>query len=70
MHTATNIPDAIDQFEREIAQYALQGLAYVRVIHGIGAGVLRKKVESIVSTHPLVVDYKRDIHGGSTIILL
>lgn len=70
LHTTTNVRDAIDLFERELARYAKAGAPYVRVVHGIGSGALRDALERVVANHPLVVDYRRDAHGGSTVLLL
>ena len=39
------------------------------IIHGVGAGIIRKTVHSILKKHPLIKSYKLNIYnGGETLV--
>lgn len=42
----------------------------VRIVHGIGSGILSQRIHELLSVHPLVRTYEREDHGGSTIVHL
>jgi DNA-nicking Smr family endonuclease len=51
------VPDYLEEcHKREIFE--------VRIIHGKGTGTLKKIVESILSKHPLVKEYRLGGHGS------
>ena len=45
------VPDYLDECAR-------RGIREVRIIHGKGAGVLRRTVHAILARHPLVASYQ------------
>jgi DNA-nicking Smr family endonuclease len=50
-----------------------KGILEVKIIHGKGKGILRRTVESVLKSHPLVLSFKRDpgtSNWGATIVLL
>jgi hypothetical protein len=49
-----DIPDVVASYLEEAAA---KGLDEVRVIHGRGIGVQRERVRSLLSKHPLVLEY-------------
>ncbi|NIS28456.1 MAG: hypothetical protein GWN07_00135, partial [Actinobacteria bacterium] len=49
-----DIPDVVASYLEEAAA---RGLDEVRVIHGRGIGVQRERVRSLLSKHPLVLEY-------------
>jgi len=49
--------EAIFAAERYLDQAALVGMREVRLIHGKGTGVLRKGIEEMLRTHPMVEDF-------------
>ena len=46
----------------------------MRIIHGKGKGILKKKVQAVLRKHPLVIDFKEAGHGaggwGATLVEL
>jgi DNA mismatch repair protein MutS2 len=49
--------EAIAAAEKYLDVAFLAGLKEVRIIHGKGAGILRKGIEEMLSTHPMVEDF-------------
>lgn len=49
------IPDLLDDYFYECLQ---KGIYQVRIIHGKGKGILKKKVEHILKKHPDVLFFK------------
>ena len=50
-----DIPSVIEEY---IAQCIAAGIYEVRIIHGRGAGVQRKIVQSLLAKHPRVASFK------------
>jgi DNA mismatch repair protein MutS2 len=50
--------EARDLLEKYLDDAFLAGLASVRIIHGKGTGALRRAVEEVLSTHPLVAEHR------------
>jgi DNA mismatch repair protein MutS2 len=67
-----------DEIEPELDSYlndaSLAGLSEVRIIHGVGTGVVRNIVRDFVVSHPLVRSFRSGGRGeggdGATIIAL
>lgn len=48
------VPDLLDDYFTECVRL---GILSVRVIHGKGTGILKKRVQSILKKHPLVAGF-------------
>ena len=56
-------PQETDDLVEEYLRACLErGILEVRIIHGKGRGILRRKVHSLLERHPLVEDFRLD--GG------
>jgi DNA-nicking Smr family endonuclease len=51
----SDVDDLVPEYLRACHE---KGLTRVRIIHGKGTGVLRRRVRDILSTHHLVRDYE------------
>ena len=69
LHNFQNIYDALEHLERELFYFAQEKESYCRVIHGIGTGAMARAVGEALGANPLVVGWKVELHGGSTIAL-
>jgi DNA mismatch repair protein MutS2 len=49
-----NVDEAIDAVEKFLDQAFLEGLPRVRIVHGVGMGILRKALRAHLSRHPQV----------------
>ncbi|HUL72156.1 MAG TPA: Smr/MutS family protein [Vicinamibacterales bacterium] len=60
-----DIPSVVDEYLREAHE---AGLTEIRLVHGRGRGVQRGIVQSLLDTHPLVVEFWDDhtAHLGAT----
>jgi len=57
LHTfrPSDLPDLLDDYFHACLE---KGIASVRIIHGKGHGILRKRVRSIAGRHPLVTGFR------------
>ncbi|MEJ2639359.1 MAG: Smr/MutS family protein [Desulfosarcinaceae bacterium] len=57
LHTfhPADIPDLLDDYLKACVRL---GLSPVRIIHGKGSGIQRKRVQAILDRHPLVVRWQ------------
>ena len=66
--------EALDELKAFIDQAVVNGLEEIKVIHGIGSGVLLKAVREYLKRDKNVKEYRRGIYGegenGVTIIKL
>jgi DNA mismatch repair protein MutS2 len=66
--------EARDLLEKYLDDAFLAGLASVRIIHGKGTGALRRAVEEVLSSHPLVAEHRPGASseggGGATVATL
>src|SRR6266498_551042 len=57
--------EARDLLEKYLDDAFLAGLPSVRVIHGKGTGALRRAVEELLASHPLIVSHRPgELHEG------
>jgi DNA mismatch repair protein MutS2 len=49
--------EAVQRVERHLDEAALSGLPFVRIIHGIGTGALKRAVAEVLEGHPLVKNF-------------
>ncbi len=68
------VDEVIELLDRTLDQAAMAGAGRLTVIHGHGTGALRDAVRQLVSSHPLVKDWRPGERGeggdGATIITL
>lgn len=69
LHAADNIPDALEQLEKELFFLFNKGILYGKVIHGIGSGRLAEAVHERLEKNPLVKEWREAEQGGSCIVL-
>jgi DNA mismatch repair protein MutS2 len=66
--------EARDLLEKYLDDAFLAGLTSVRIIHGKGTGALRRAVEDVLSSHPLVTAHRpgapSEGGGGATVATL
>lgn len=71
LHTFSpkEVPDLLDDYFTECLK---KNILSVRIIHGKGSGILKKRVESVLQRHRLVRDFKPAPPGaggwGATIV--
>lgn len=69
LHEFTTIPEALEQLEKQLFLLFNKGEKYVRVVHGIGAGILGSAVHETLKKNPLVKNWKESEYGGSCIVV-
>ncbi len=70
LHEFHNSQDALEFLEREI-YFAYQNKQnFVRVIHGIGSGVMKNKVTEALQNNPLIKEFALEESGGSMMVKL
>lgn len=69
LHNAHNVQDALDLLERELFLSVQRGVQYCVVVHGIGEGKLMAAVHGALSKNPMVHEFQKMNHGGSTIVV-
>jgi DNA mismatch repair protein MutS2 len=66
--------EARDLLEKYLDDAFLAGLAQVRIIHGKGTGALRRAVEELLVSHPLVTSHRagegHEGGAGATVAML
>ena len=66
--------EARDLLEEYLDDAFMAGLPSVRIIHGKGTGAVRRAVEDVLSTHPLVITHRpgsaSEGGGGATVAAL
>lgn len=72
LHTFSpkDVPSVVKEYLRECLK---SGIFEVRIIHGKGKGVLRRRVHAVLERHPRVVDFGLDpgpSGWGTTLVLL
>ncbi len=68
LHTFSDTNDAREFLNSELYRLYTNGEHYVRVIHGIGEGILKSIVHDELAQNPLIKAAKLEGHGGATIL--
>ena len=69
LHDFKNSNDALDFLEKELFNLYSENKKYCKIIHGIGEGVLVKKVHDFLDKQSILEFYKVDETGGATIVI-
>ena len=67
LHKSASVAEALEQLEKELLAFYQKGEQYVKVIYGIGVGILGKKVFEQIKFNPLVKDFS---DGGKGYLFL
>ncbi|MFA6427094.1 MAG: Smr/MutS family protein [Candidatus Magasanikbacteria bacterium] len=70
LHTYSNPTDALEFLESQLFYLYKKREQQVRVIHGVGEGILKQKVHESLKQNALVKRFGLEEHGGSTIVVL
>ena len=70
LHKFKNSYEALEFLELELYRLYKNGEQYIRIVHGVGEGILKGKVHDALSKNPLVKEFRLEEHGGSTIVVL
>ncbi len=66
--------EAVDELRTFLSQAVLHGLSEVKIIHGVGEGILLKHIREYLKTEKCVLEYRRGKYGegenGVTIVTL
>ena len=64
--------DAVDELDQYLDKAFLKGLVHLRIIHGFGAGALRRAVQKHLENHPHVLQFKsaQNEQGGEGVTLV
>ena len=57
LHNSPSIDESLVQFEKELFSFSKNKEKYVKIIYGIGGGVLKKEIVELIKKHPLVKIY-------------
>lgn len=70
---AFHLESQISKFEKAVDDALLMSCSELRVIHGIGSGVLKKEIHKLLKDNKLVDKFVNDYHPmygyGSTLII-
>jgi len=70
LHEFEDIYKALEFLETEIYRLYKNGDQFVRVIHGVGEGILKEKVHGALKNNPLIIQFELEKTDGSTIVYL
>ncbi|MDD2656361.1 MAG: Smr/MutS family protein [Patescibacteria group bacterium] len=70
LHNYKNVEEAIMFMDTEIYEPYKNKKEFIRVIHGIGSGVMKNKVHESLKKNPLISEFSVDESGGSTMLKL
>ena len=68
LHNSELVTSALEILERELYRHFLAGEKIVRIIYGIGEGVLAAAVYDALKKNPLVRQFVEDEAGGSGLV--
>lgn len=69
LHNFRNSQNAIEFLEKELFKFYSEEKRYCKIIHGIGEGILMKKVQDFLKLQKIVEEFKLDESGGATIVI-
>jgi len=70
LHEFRNPEEALEYLERELYSAYKNKCNFVRVIHGIGSGVMKERVSQALQNNPLIHEFALEESGGSTMVKL
>ncbi|PIZ95823.1 MAG: hypothetical protein COX80_03300 [Candidatus Magasanikbacteria bacterium CG_4_10_14_0_2_um_filter_33_14] len=70
LHEFRNPEEALEFLERELYKAYQNSCDFVRVIHGIGSGVMKDRVTHALQNNPQVHEFSLEESGGSTMVKL
>ena len=70
LHEYENPVEAMEYLETELYSLYKSGTHFVKVIHGVGTGVMSGKVGQALKENPLVERFLLVKDGGSTMLVL
>ena len=70
LHEYNNPVEAIEYLEKKLYSFYQNREHFVKIIHGIGTGVMRDKVDQALGHNPLVERFILVENGGSTMLVL
>lgn len=70
LHGCTSVAEALEQLERGLFSMYQKKVKTFRVIYGIGEGKMRHEVLKALTKNPLVLDYRQEPSGGSSIVFI
>ena len=65
------VDDGVDELDRQLDAAYLNGMPFVRIIHGKGTGAMKKAVREALHTHPHVKRFEggKDEEGGDGVTI-
>lgn len=70
LHNYKNVEEAIMFMDTEIYEAYKYKKEFIKVIHGIGSGVMKENVHESLKNNPLISEFSVDESGGSTMLKL
>ena len=70
LHEFRNPMEALEFLERELYKAYQNKYDFVRVIHGVGSGVMKDRVHEALKNNALVREFSLEDSGGSTMVRL
>lgn len=70
LHGSESVVEALEELERELFLMYQKKIKTFRVIYGIGEGKMQKEVLKALTKNPLVLDYRQEPSGGSSIVFI
>ena len=70
LHEFHNSEEALEFLERELYFVYQNKKDFVRIIHGIGSGVMKNKVIEALQNNPLIKEFALEESGGSMMVKL
>jgi dsDNA-specific endonuclease/ATPase MutS2 len=68
LHEFRNPNEALEFMERELYQAYKNRSSFVRVVHGIGEGIMKDRVTEALQNNSMISDFVLEESGGSTMV--